>query len=189
MNSELEKGWKIMEFQLAHAVEILSRTPETLNHMLRDLPDPWVRGNEGPDTWSAFDILGHLVHGEETDGTRRSRIIREHGESRTFVPFDRFAQFEKSKGKSLIELLDQFESLRKQNLAALEGMSIKPDQLTLRGMHPELGSVTLSQLLATCVAHDLSHVAQATRVLCKQYSEAVGPWKQYLPILVDGDRS
>lgn len=178
-----------MEFQLAHAVEILSRTPETLNRMLRDLPDPLVRGNEGPDTWSAFDILGHLIHGEETDWVPRAKIILEHGESRAFETFDRFAQFEKSAGKSLIELLDHFESLRKQNLAALERMTITPDQLALRGMHPELGSVTLSQLLATWVAHDLSHLAQATRVLCKQYSEAVGPWKQYLPILQDGDRS
>src|SRR6185295_18431640 len=107
-----------MDFQLAHAVEILSRTPETLNRMLRDLPDPWVKGNEGPDTWSAFDILGHLIHGEETDWVPRAKIILEHGESRAFEPFDRFAQFEKSKGKSLIELLDQFESLRKQNLSA-----------------------------------------------------------------------
>jgi hypothetical protein len=178
-----------MELQLDHAVEILSRTPETLNRLLRDLPDPWVRGNEGPDTWSAFDILGHLVHGEETDWVPRVKIILEHGESRAFEPFDRFAQFEKSKGKSLIDLLDEFDSLRKRNLSALERMTITSDQLALRGMHPELGSVTLSQLLATWVAHDLSHVAQATRVLCKQYSEAVGPWKQYLPILVDGDRS
>jgi uncharacterized damage-inducible protein DinB len=156
--------------------------------MLRDLPDAWVRGNEGPDTWSAFDILGHLIHGEETDWVPRARIILEHGESRAFEPFDRFAQFEKSAGKSLTELLEQFESLRKQNLDALDRLTITTDQLALRGMHPELGSVTLGQLLATWVAHDLSHVAQATRVLCKQYSEAVGPWKQYLPILLDGDR-
>jgi hypothetical protein len=129
-----------------------------------------------------------LIHGEETDWVPRARIILEHGESRAFEPFDRFAQFEKSAGKSLTELLEQFESLRKQNLDALDRLTITTDQLALRGMHPELGSVTLGQLLATWVAHDLSHVAQATRVLCKQYSEAVGPWKQYLPILLDGDR-
>jgi hypothetical protein len=178
-----------MEFRLEHAVEILSRTPETLNRLLRDLPDSWITGNEGPDTWSAFDIMGHLVHGEETDWVPRVKIILEHGESRAFEPFDRFAQFEKSKGKSLMDLLDEFDSLRKGNLSLLERMTITPAQLALRGMHPELGSVTLSQLLATWVAHDLSHVAQATRVLCKQYSEAVGPWKQYLPILVVGDKS
>lgn len=178
-----------MEFRLEHAVEILSRTPETLNRLLRDLPDSWITGNEGPDTWSAFDIMGHLVHGEETDWVPRVKIILEHGESRAFEPFDRFAQFEKSKGKSLMDLLDEFDSLRKGNLSELERMTITPAQLALRGTHPELGSVTLSQLLATWVAHDLSHVAQATRVLCKQYSEAVGPWRQYLPILVDGDKS
>ena len=175
-----------MIFQLDDAVEILSRTPGTLNRLLRDLPDSWVLSNEGPDTpdtWSAFDILGHLIHGEETDWIPRARIILEHGESLAFEPFDRFAQFEKSRGKSAGELLDEFEALRTRNLAALERMKIAPDQLTLRGTHPQLGSVTLRELLATWVVHDLSHIAQATRVMCKQYSEAVGPWRQYLPIL------
>jgi hypothetical protein len=175
-----------MEFQLEHAMDILSRTPATLNSLLRDAPAEWTTGNEGHDTWSPYDILGHLIHGEETDWIPRTRIIlehREHGEPRAFEPFDRFAQFEKSRGKSAGELLDEFESLRTKNLTALRQMKITPDQLALRGTHPELGSVTLSELLATWVVHDLSHIAQATRVMCKQYSEAVGPWKQYLPIL------
>ena len=172
-----------MEFQLYEGVEILSRTPKTLNRLLRDLPEPWVYNNEGPNTWSTFDILGHLIHGEETDWVPRAKIILEHGETRAFEPFDRFAQFEKSKGKSTNELLDEFEALRQRNLAALEEMNITQDQLGCRGTHPELGGVSLSELLATWVVHDLSHIAQATRVMCKQYKEAVGPWKQYLPIL------
>jgi DinB superfamily len=174
-----------MEFQLDQAVNVLSRTPDTLNHLLRDLPDSWIMGDEGPDTWSAFDILGHLIHGEETDWLPRARIILEHGEAKAFEPFDRYAQLEKSKGKSIGQLLDEFESLRDQNLAALRNMNIKREQLARRGTHPELGSVTLSELLATWVAHDLSHLAQAVRVLCKQYTEAVGPWRPYMPILGD----
>ena len=172
-----------MKFQLDEAVAILSRTPATLNRLLRDLPESWVLSNEGPDTWSAFDVLGHLIHGEETDWIPRARIILEHGESRAFEPFDRFAQFEKSTGKSTGELLDEFEALRTTNLAALHQMRITPDQLERRGTHPELGAVTLSELLSTWVVHDLSHIAQATRVMCKQYSEAVGPWREYLSIL------
>lgn len=172
-----------MEFDLEQAIAILSRTPSTLKSLLRGLAADWTMGNEGPDTWSPFDIIGHLIHGEETDWIPRARIILEHGESRAFEPFDRFAQFEKSKGKSLEELLDKFESLRNRNLAALEQMNIRPDQLARRGTHPELGIVTLGELLATWAAHDLSHIAQAVRVMCKQYSEAVGPWKPYLPIL------
>lgn len=173
----------IMEFQMVDAIEILSRTPETLNRLLRDLPESWVLADEGPDTWSAFDILGHLIHGEETDWVPRAKIILEHGESRAFDPFDRFAQFEKSKGKSTAALLDEFETLRKRNLESLMHLNITPDKLARRGTHPELGSVTLRELLATWVVHDLSHIAQAGRVMCRQYSEAVGPWKQYLPIL------
>jgi hypothetical protein len=172
-----------MDFQLDEAVEILSRTPDTLNRLLSDLPESWVLGNEGPDTWSAFDVLGHLIHGEETDWIPRARIILDYGESRAFEPFDRFAQFEKSRGKSSATLLDEFESLRKRNLTVLKLMNITPDQLAWRGTHPELGPVTLGELLATWVVHDLSHVAHAVRVMCKQYAEAVGPWKEYLPIL------
>jgi len=172
-----------MEFQLELATDILSRTPATLNSMLRGVPDEWTRRNEGSDTWSPYDVLGHLIHGEQTDWIPRTRIILDYGESLAFEPFDRFAQFEKSKGKSTDALLDEFETLRNRSLAALAQMSITPDRLSSRGTHPELGSVTLGELLATWVAHDLSHIAQIVRVMCKQYSEAVGPWKEYLPIL------
>src|SRR5262245_25748787 len=172
-----------MEFKLGEAFEMLSRTPDTLNQLFRDLPESWVLGNEGPDTWCAFDIVGHLIHGEETDWIPRAMIILEHGESRTFEPFDRFAQLEKSKGKSLVELLDEFKAWRVRNLSTLKQMNIRHDQLALRGTHPEHGSATLGELLATWVAHDLSHIAQAVRVMCRQYSNEVGPWRQYLPIL------
>jgi DinB family protein len=172
-----------MEFQLGEAIDILKRTPATLNSLLRDAPVEWVMGNEGPDTWSPYDILGHLIHGEETDWIPRARIILEHGEAKAFEPFDRFAQFEKSKGKSTAELLDEFELLRRKNLASLEQMKIDSGKLARRGKHPQLGGVTLSELLSTWVAHDLSHIAQTLRVMCRQYSEAVGPWRQYLPLL------
>ncbi|HKP86587.1 MAG TPA: DinB family protein [Blastocatellia bacterium] len=172
-----------MQFNLEEAVETLSRTPETLKSLLRDLPDDRAMSKEGADGWSAFDVLGHLVHGEETDWIPRARIILEHGESRAFDPFDRTAMFEKSKGKSLAELLEVFEFLRKKNLESLEQMDLNRDKLKLRGSHPALGQVTLEQLLSAWVVHDLSHAAQILRILCKQYDEEVGPWKAYLPIL------
>jgi hypothetical protein len=174
-----------MEFELEQAMEVLARTPATLNALLSGLPAEWTTGNEGPGTWSAYDVLGHLIHGEEADWIARANVILNHGESRPFDPFDRFAQFEKSKGKSLKELLNEFEALRKANLQSLEQMLITPDKLKLRGVHPSLGTVTLGQLLATWVAHDLDHIAQIARVMSKQYTEAVGPWKQYLSILSD----
>lgn len=176
-----------MEFQLEEAISILRRTPESLRALLKDLPTTWATANEGGDSWSPYDVVGHLIHGEETDWVPRARIILEHGEAQAFTPFDRFAQFENSRGKSLDELIDEFTALREANLAALAELKITPAQLSLRGTHPELGSVTLGQLLATWVAHDLSHVAQILRVMCRQYTEAVGPWKQYLP-LVNGQR-
>ena len=172
-----------MEFQLDHAIEILRRTPATLNSLLCHLPDEWVFSNEGPESWSPFDVLGHLIHGEETDWIPRAKIILEYGERRTFEPFDRFAMFEKSRGKSMSELLDRFERLRAESLRELEGMNLTPEMLGKRGRHPELGVVTLSQLLATWVVHDLGHVGQIVRVLAKQYGEAVGVWRAYLPVL------
>jgi hypothetical protein len=172
-----------MEFQLAAAIEILSQTPATLNSLLRPLSDPWIRNNEGPESWSPFDVIGHLIYAEETDWIPRARIILEHGEARAFDPFDRFAQFERSRGKSLAELLDTFAMLREQNLATLRQMKLTPDKLELRGTHPALGQVTLGQLLATWAVHDLSHIGQIARVMCKQYTEAVGPWKEFLPML------
>ena len=172
-----------MEFQLDEAEEILTRTPATLNSLLRDLPEAWTLRNEGSETWSPFDVVGHLIHGEQTDWIPRARIILEQGESGIFEPFDRFAMFEKFKGKSLSELLDSFESLRAQSLKVLESMNLTPELLGKRGTHPELGVVTLSQLLSTWVVHDLGHVGQIARVMAKQYGEAVGVWKAYLPIL------
>lgn len=172
-----------MEYKLEQAVEVLKRTPAVLTALLKDLPDEWTRGNEGPETWSPYDVLGHLIHGEKADWIARATIILEHGESRPFDPFDRFAQFEESKGKSLDALLSEFEAARKASLASLEQLHITPDKLRLRGTHPSLGTVTLAELLATWVAHDLDHIAQIARVIAKQYTEAVGPWKQYLSIL------
>ncbi len=172
-----------MEFQLDHAKEILRRTPATLNSLLRHLPEEWARSNEGPESWSPFDVVGHLIHGEETDWIPRAKIILEYGESGTFEPFDRFAMFEKSRGKSLGALLDRFEWLRGESLKELEGMNLRPEMLGKRGTHPELGVVTLSQLLSTWVVHDLGHIGQVVRVIAKQYDEAVGAWQAYLPIL------
>jgi hypothetical protein len=172
-----------MEFQLEEAISMLRRTPASVRALLRDLPPAWAMANEGGDSWSPYTVVGHLIHGEETDWIPRARIILEHGQSQAFTPFDRFAQFERSPGQSLDELIDEFTALREANLAALAELKITPEQLSLRGRHPELGSVTLGQLLATWVAHDLSHLAQILRVMCRQYTDAVGPWKQYLPIL------
>ncbi len=172
-----------MEFQLDHAKDILRRTPATLTSLLRDAPAEWVVSNEGPETWSPFDVLGHLIHGEETDWIPRAKIIVEYGEERAFEPFDRFAMFEKSKGKTLSELLTTFEQLRGESLRQLDALHITPELLSKRGKHPELGVVTLSELLATWVVHDLSHIGQIVRVMCKRYGDTVGPWREYLPIL------
>lgn len=172
-----------MEFQLEHAREVLRRTPATLNALLRHLPEEWTISNEGPESWSPFDMVGHLIHGEEADWIPRAKIILEYGEERAFEPFDRFVMFEQSRGKSLIELLDRFERLRGESLRELEGMKIRPEMLEKRGMHPELGVVTLGQLLSTWVVHDLGHIGQVVRVMSKQYTEAVGPWRAYLPVL------
>jgi uncharacterized damage-inducible protein DinB len=172
-----------MDFELDQIKEILQRTPATLNSLLGELSEEWVLKNEGPNTWSPFDIVGHLIHGEETDWIPRARIILEQGEERAFEPFDRFAMFEKSKGKSLSELLKEFEQLRASNLAELESMNLTSQLLAKNGKHPELGVVTLSQLLATWAVHDLNHIGQIVRVMAKQYGEAVGPWKAYLSIL------
>jgi uncharacterized damage-inducible protein DinB len=172
-----------MEFQLDQATEILKRTPATLNSLLHHLPDEWALANESPDSWSPFDVVGHLIHGEESDWIPRARVILEYGESRPFEPFDRFAMFEKSRGKSLGDLLSMFERLRAESLKELEQMNLTPEMLRKRGRHPELGLVTLNQLLSTWVVHDLGHVGQIVRVMAKQYGEAVGAWRDYLPIL------
>ena len=172
-----------MEFELAPAIEVLRRTPITLNSLLRDLPERWLVENEGAETWSPYDVIGHLIHGEETDWIPRAKMILEHGETQAFEPFDRVAMFEASKGKSIDELLDTFAELRANNLRELESLNLTADLLDKRGRHPELGVVTLRQLLSTWVVHDLGHIRQVVRVMSKQYRDAVGPWKAYLSIL------
>lgn len=172
-----------MEFRVERTIEILERTPQTLRSLLGGLPDSWSRGNEGPDTFSPFDVLGHLIHGEETDWIPRTQIILEHGAAQPFTPFDRFAFRRTSQGKSLADLLDIFERLRAKNLATLKELRLGPEQLSLVGTHPELGSVTLQELLATWTVHDLAHLGQIARVMAKQFGTEVGPWKEYLPIL------
>jgi hypothetical protein len=171
------------EFNLTEAIAVLSRTPAALGALLRGLPDIWVRRNEGMDTWSAFDIVGHLIVGERTDWMPRARIILENGEARPFDPFDRFAQAKQSQGKSLPRLLDEFARLRRENLAALQSLNLQPEDWNRRGRHPELGVVTLAQLLATWAVHDLTHVHQLSRVMAHQYRDAIGPWSAYLGVL------
>jgi hypothetical protein len=171
------------ELSLPEACAILSRTPAALNALLRGLPDRWVRGNEGKDTWSAIDILVHLIVGERTDWMVRVRIILEDGEARTFEPFDRFAQLNESPNKSMDQLLDDFSKWRSENLASLYGLNLQPRDFTRRGRHPALGVVTLGELLATWAVHDLTHMHQLSRVMAHQYKEAVGPWSAYLGVL------
>jgi DinB superfamily len=170
-------------FAMEEAVAILARTPATLDTLLRGLPDGWISAHEGGETWSPFDVIGHLIHGERTDWVPRVRIILEHGESRAFDKFDRFAQFAVSEGRTLDSLLDEFAMLRRSNLRDLAGFRLTDADLDRRGLHPELGAVTLRQLLATWVAHDLDHVVQIARVLARQYSDEVGPWRAYLRII------
>src|SRR5262245_11600801 len=165
------------------AVAILSRTPATLDALLRGLPEGWIAATEGGETWSPFDVIGHLIHGEKTDWVPRAKIILERGESRAFDKFDRFAQFAVSEGRTLASLLDEFAALRHGNLRELTALGLTDRELDRRGRHPELGGVTLRQLLATSVAHDLDHVVQIARVLARQYSDEVGPWRAYLRII------
>jgi hypothetical protein len=172
-----------MEVQLDHVRDVLRRTPSTLNLLLQDLPEDWLMTNEGPDTWSPYDVVGHLIHAEETDWIPRARMILEDGESRAFTPFNREAMFESSKGKSIADLLNTFAELRRGSLQQFDELNLTPELLGKRGLHPEFGPVTLGQLLATWVVHDLSHIGQIARVMSKQYGEAVGPWKAYLPVL------
>jgi hypothetical protein len=172
-----------MNLEIADAVAVLQRTPDTVRAMLSGLPDMWTARNEGGESWSPFIIVGHLAHAEETDWLVRAKLILEQGPNRRFAPFDRFGQFEKSRGKTLSMLLDEFARLRADNLTLLRTWQLTPAQLVLSGEHPEFGSVTLSQLLATWVVHDLGHIAQIARVMAKQYATAVGPWRVYLPVL------
>jgi hypothetical protein len=172
-----------MEFDLEQAISVLECTPRTLQAMLGTLGPAWTHATEGPETWSPYDIVGHLIHAERTDWIPRAQIILARGADRHFPPFDRFAQFRDSQGKSLGQLLEEFARLRASSLATVAGWRLTGAQLALEGEHPEFGTVTLRQLLATWVAHDLGHLAQAERVMAKQYRDAVGPWRAYLPIL------
>lgn len=172
-----------MSFRLTDAIAVLERTPETFRALLGGLPDGWITCDEGPDTFTAFDNVGHLIHGERADWIPRARIILTQGPDRRFRPFDRFAHVRESAGKSIVDLLDEFARLRAENLATLRGWELTERELALEGEHPEFGRVTLRQLLATWVAHDLGHIAQTARVMAKRYREAVGPWRAYLPVL------
>lgn len=168
---------------IEEAVPILTRTPATLDALLRGLPEGWTGSDEGGNTWSPFDVVGHLINGERTDWMVRTKIILEHGEERAFHTFDRFAQFSASEGKTLENLLDEFAELRRENLRELAMLRLTNADLERRGRHPALGVVTLRQLLATWVAHDLDHLVQIARVLGRQYADEVGPWRAYLRII------
>jgi hypothetical protein len=172
-----------VEFDLSLAIPLLERTPATLRALLDGLPSAWTDATEGPETWSPYDVLGHLIHGERADWVPRARIILAQGANRRFESFDRFAQFRESAGKTLGELLDEFERLRAQSLATLRGWQLTDAQLSLEGEHPTFGAVTLRQLLSTWTVHDVSHLAQIGRVMTKQYRDAVGPWRAFLPIM------
>ncbi|WP_425391260.1 DinB family protein [Ekhidna sp.] len=172
-----------MQFNLEKSIQILERTPSVLKALLQNLPEDWTTPNEGLDTWSPYDVVGHLIHGEKTDWIPRTKIILAHGSDKPFEPFDRFAQFEESKGQSLAQLLEAFESLRVKNIEKLKALNITEQDLSKTGMHPGLGQVTLENLLAAWVVHDLGHINQITRVMAKQYISEVGPWTQYMGVL------
>lgn len=172
-----------MVFELNKSIEILERTPRVLSALLDGLNDEWITNNEGPETWTPYDVIGHLIHGEKTDWLVRANIILSDKPNKTFAPFDRFAQFEESKGKSITQLLKEFQEFRNRNLAELRSKNLLPEDLARTGIHPSFGNVTLEHLLATWVAHDLGHIAQIARVMAKQYKDEVGPWREFLPVL------
>ena len=172
-----------MPFDLDTTAALLARTPAALDALLRDLPDAWTLRNEGENTWTAFDVVGHLNHGERTDWIPRVKRILESGETRPFDPFDRFAQFRESEGQTLAQLLDEFARLRSANLAQLRALNLRPADFARRGRHPALGVVTLSELLSTWATHDLTHLHQISRILAYQYRDAVGPWSKFLGVL------
>lgn len=172
----------MQNFNINKALEVLEQTPHTLDTFLKNLSHDWIYANEGKDTWSAFDVIGHLIHGEKTDWIDRLNKTLSKNDKH-FVPFDRFAQFEESKGKTLHELLAQFKSLREQNLSYLRSLNLTKTDLQNTGIHPEFGEVTAQQLLATWVTHDLGHIAQIARVMAKQYAQEAGPWTAYISIL------
>jgi hypothetical protein len=170
-------------FNLDNSIAVLERTPGVLKTLLIGLSTNWTRPNEGPGTWSAFDVVGHLIDGEETNWMTRARVILSESPVRRFTPFDRARHLGANTERTLNELLDRFADLRARNLVELRALDLTPAHLKLTGEHPEFGTVTLEQLLSTWVAHDLGHIGQIVRVMAKQYKEAVGPWEAYLPIL------
>lgn len=172
-----------MNFDLTNSLAVLERTPNVLESLLAGLSAEWTSPNEGPDTWSPFDVLGHLISAEEVDWMERARVILSEAAERRFKPFDRFRHLDATKGRTLPELLKRFAALRQQNLADLRALKLTPADLARTGEHPEFGTVTLAQLLATWVVHDLGHIGQIARVMSKQYKMAVGPWVAYLPVL------
>jgi hypothetical protein len=172
-----------MPFKLPEATQILGRTPAVLIEMVGAVPDGWIKATEGVGTFSCYDIVGHLIHGELTDWIPRARIILEQGEAKTFEPFDRCAQFREDQTRPISALLDQFAFMRGENLTILQGLHLSSDDLARKGTHPELGTVTLGQLISSWAVHDLSHISQIARVTAKQYSHEVGPWHQYMSIL------
>jgi len=172
-----------MKFSLDKSYEILERTPTVLRSLLNGLHGDWIMNNEGPETFSPYDVVGHLIHVEKTEWRDRTMMILEHGTAKSFVPFDRFAQFEESKGKSLATLLDEFEELRVANLTWLKSLQLTESDFDKQGSHPSLGQVTLRQLLSTWVVHDLTHIAQTTRVMAKQYKTEIGPWIEFFRIM------
>lgn len=171
-----------MEFDLTKSLQILESTPVVLEDLLQDISDDWTMHNEGEETWSPYDIIGHLIHGEQTDWIVRAEIIL-YKVDKKFIPFDRFAQFKESEGKDLQQLLKEFQELRKSNIEKLKSFNLTDDDLNKPGIHPELGEITLRQLLSTWTIHDLTHISQITRVMAKQYKEAVGPWTKYFRVL------
>jgi hypothetical protein len=164
-------------------IALLERTPSALDALLRGLPETWTHAREGDGTWTVFEVVGHLIHGDRTDWMQRAKIVMESGEEKTFPPFDRLGQARVIEGKSFADLLDEFARVRTENLAALRGMNLEPEDLERRGMHPAFGSVTLSELLATWAAHDLTHLHQISRIMAYQYKDAVGPWSKYLGVM------
>lgn len=172
-----------MKYNVTQAIEILERTPNIIEALAKDLPRHWSEVNEGPETWSVYDVLGHLIHGETTDWITRMEITLEQGEDRNFPSFQRFAMIDESKGKTLNQLVKEFGAVRKKNIEFLIAKNLNEAQLDLKGIHPKFGEVTLRQLLSTWVAHDMGHIAQMCRVIAKQYKGEAGPWVEYLRIL------
>ena len=172
-----------MKFDLQRSLEILERTPQVLESLLSGLSNEWTESNEGPETWSAYDVVGHLIHGETTDWIQRMQIILSDSTDKNFKPFDRFAQFHESKGKTMEQLLAEFKKIRLSNLNTVRTMNLTPTDFLKKGIHPVFGEVTLEQLFSTWVAHDMNHLAQIARVIAKQYKTEVGPWVEFLRIL------